>query len=723
MKPDPTTDKSPNTAPSGLEGLTGKAWSGEGQSFNACLWPLLDSLGWMGEQSRLFEALPHFEFDLDASDFIDVMAHLNFIGRRRDMPLNRIDPRLMPCLFIPHRGGPMVLIKGNQKRLIIFDGQRAEYRTVRNSRLRGAAIFFSRPDRQEEALTIRQAGWFSKLIKRFTKPLGHSILITFLLSLLAVVTPLFIMTLYDQMPFLDSRRTLAYMIIGVGIFILSDFGLRLLRTNVLGFIGARLGNLVSNEVFRRILYLPPAFTESAGIGAQFSRLRDFDSVREFISGPAGLALLETPFVVILVLAITAIGGQVVLAPLSAIALFVGFALAMAPPLKRINSALAVAGSRKQELVLEMATKMRAIKYSCAGQAWLSRYREYSAEQAWWAHRYSRMMAVINVATNALIMIAGVGTMGLGVINVLAGRMSMGALVASMILTWRVLAPLRNGFVVIMQLGRLRKSIGQVNRLMNFDLESRIETQGVLSRPIRGDIGFNQVSVRYSPNAFPALLGVTFQIKRGEVLAVQGHDGAGKSTLLKLIMGMYQAQSGRVLIDGVGLLQFDPITLRRSIAYAPQDPCFFYGTIEQNLKLANPMANKDEIETACALVGLTEAIDSLPQGLSTRIGDQSLHRLPYSVLARLNLARALLRPASICLFDESLDRAFDQDEATAVRLLDDLRYNTTIVVVSSRPDVLQAADKILWLEKGRTRMFGPAAEVTERMAAVREGRGS
>ncbi len=216
------------------------------------------------------------------------------------------------------------------------------------------------------------------------------------------------------------------------------------------------------------------------------------------------------------------------------------------------------------------------------------------------------------------------------------------------------------------------------------------------------------------DAHPALLGVSFSVSHGEVLAIAGHDGAGKSSILKLILGLYRPQAGRITLDHTNLRQMDPISLRRSIGYAPQTPQFFYGTIAQNLRLTNPLAPDGEVRDACLRAGVLNAIDALPDGLDTRIGDYQLKKMPLSFLKKLSLARTLIRPAPLLLLDEVMERPEFEDREIMLDMFEELRGRTTIIMVTNHGPYLKEADKVLWMEKGRVRMFGPAEVILQHL---------
>ncbi|WP_421899404.1 peptidase domain-containing ABC transporter [Maridesulfovibrio sp.] len=679
-----------------------------------CIPPLLDALGWRGSDVHLLEAMPHFHDHINLSDLLNVMANLKFGSSSIEVKLNSLDRRTLPCLFIDEQGRGLVLTKSDGKNLLVFDGEKENYRELVPDSRSGTAFFFDQVDVRGHSLHRKQGQWFRKVMDRFGKTMRHGLLISFLLSVLTLIMPLFIMTIYDQMPFFENNTTLAYIVIGVMVFILSDFGLRIIRSGMMSFIGARLGNIVGNEVFRRILYLPPSFTESASIGSQASRIKDFDSVRDFFSGQAFTSLLEMPFILLLLLVMWVLGGPVVFVPLAAMIGFAVLAAIYMPLVKRANVAVAKSGAVRQELVMEILTKIRAIKLTSTPGIWEKRYRQLSAECAAETYRASQLASQINILTNSLIMAAGVSTMAVSVNGVLAGSMTMGGLVASMILVWRILAPLRSAFVVMLQVERINKSVKQVDRLMDLDIEQHSESLLMFNRKMRGYVDFSQVSIRYASDAHPALLGVSFKVNHGEVLAIAGHDGAGKSTILKLMMGLYRPQAGRIALNRTSIRQMDPLLLRRTIGYSPQEPQFFYGTISQNLRLANPVATDAQLESACRAAGVLEVVEALPNGFSTRIGDYRMKQMSQKFLRKLNLSRALLKRSPLFLFDEVLERPSSEESEFFIKLINSKRKKSSIIVVTNQCHYLQAADKILWMEKGRVKLFGPTEDVLPKL---------
>ncbi len=687
--------------------------------FAACVMPLLRGLGWRGDLRHVAESLPHFAETLDLSGFRNVMANLRYRSRPLRERMHNVDPRLLPCLFVPDRRSAVVVLKNNNGVLTIFNGETGNYERVPEGDLwRGVAFFFDKIDDDELRTREQKAGWFRTITDRF-RPLVYQIFaVTLLLNLLALATPLFIMSVYDKVVATGSLTTLAYFGMGVGIALFCDVFLRVIRSKIMAFIGGRLDNLVGNAIFERILFLPPTMTERATIGAQVARIKDFESIREFFTGPLALVLFELPFVVIFISVIGALGGAVAFVPVVMFAVYIIIAAMILPLVRDSVSKASRAASKKQEFTVEAISNIRAIRYTGGEQVWMERYREQSAKAAFANFQTARYNAVIQNVSHVLMIISGLSTIAFGVFKVLEGEMTTGGLVASMILVWRVLAPLQTLFTTATRLEQVRSSIGQLDNLMSIKAE-RTSNSVVAPLPkLRGKVTFARVSLRYRADADPALIGVSFEAAPGEVVCVVGGNGAGKSTVLKLVNGMYYPQGGNVRIDNMDLRQLDPVELRQTIAYAPQNPEFFYGTVAQNLRLAVPTASDDDLRWACEKSNILKEVEELTsgdgkwmrKGLEARLSDTAINQMPTSLKQGLNLARTYLKRSSLMIFDEpgnGLD--FEGDQAF-MRAVNEFKGNSTILIVTHRPSHLKLADKIVWLEGGRLRMFGEAEEV-------------
>ncbi len=682
-----------------------------------CLLPLLQALKWRGIPRHVAEALPHFADTLDIDGFLHTMAHLNYGSSSERLCLRDLDPRLLPCLFVPDREPARVVteIRANpdsgRTEALVYMGSTGETvtRFLDEANIEGSAWFFTPVAEGGAHVRENRIGWFRGVLDRFRGLVWQTLFVSTLLSIMTLIAPLFVMAIYDKVLATHSIDILMSLMIGASIALASDGLLRIVRARMIAHFGARLGYIVGTSVFERILGLASTYTERTNIGSQIARLRNFESVKDFFTGPLAISFFELPFVFVQIIAIGVLGGIVSLVPLGAIVLFAVIAASLSPIVRNRGAESARNESRRQEFLVEALTKLRNLRTVGAERIWAERYRDYSAEAAISSYRKAAATNLISSLAHTVVITAGILTLALGVTQVLAGEMSVGALIACMILVWRAMAPLQTGFMLLGQFERIRASTKQIDTLMKLKPERDSSLPVRMIRPFDGRVTFNRVSMRYGPDSDPALVGVTFDVRPGQVVAVVGPNGCGKSTLLKMVAGLYVPQAGSVLIDGNDIRQIDPAELRHAIGYVPQVRRFFHGTISQNLRLANPTASDEELYWATGKAGALEQIRDLPDGFETRLGD-TRGGLSSSLAQKISLARAYIKRPSIMLFDEAAAGLDYEGDREFMKIIQEMRGGTTVFMVTHRPSHLRLADGIVVMEAGTIKMAGPAAQV-------------
>jgi ATP-binding cassette subfamily B protein len=688
----------------------------KGSALGRCLYPLLRQLKWSGGLRPLAESLPHFKTDLDIHDFLNVMSNLNYTSSSMKGRMTYISAHLLPCLFVAKNGRPMVMIERREGDILLFDGETGEERLVRASSLRGTAYFLAPVAAGASAMRPGQS-WFGNVLGRFRGLIWSVLGVSLLINLLSLGAPIFTMSIYDTVIAAGDLGMLPAFFVGVLIVIFGDEMLREIRHTTTAFLGGRISYLVLSAVFNRTLMLPLPMTERASIGSQLARFKDLDSVRDFFGGATASVLIDMPFVFVYLVLLSFLSPWVAMVPLIALAIFGLAAMAALPLVRQGTRSSGQAAMKRQEFVIEALLKMRALRFAGLERVWLKRYVELTAGASMAGYRSGQLMAALAALSQALIVCSGIMTMAAGAMAVMHGGMSAGALIASMMLVWRVLAPMQSGLAVMLRLEQTRASARQVDTLMSFRSEREVGSHSSGALQFGGSVTFNRVSLRYMPDADPALVGVSFQAKPGEVVAVIGPDGAGKSTLLKLVAGLYAPQAGNVLVDNFDIRQLDPIALRQLIGYVPQGVSLFHGTIAQNLRLAHPTASDAELREAAALAGATEEIEALPGAFNARIGDSRTNRLPASLIQKLSLARAYLKKSPILLLDEPVNGLDFEGDRQFMQFVQTMRGRSTIIMVTHRPSHLNLADQIIVMDHGAIQMVGPANEVRQKLAGA------
>jgi ATP-binding cassette subfamily C protein LapB len=248
--------------------------------------------------------------------------------------------------------------------------------------------------------------------------------------------------------------------------------------------------------------------------------------------------------------------------------------------------------------------------------------------------------------------------------------------------------------------QLKNSIAQVNRLMNIAVE---RTPHVLKKPIDhldGHIKLSNIGLRYNKDIEPVFVGLNLDVKAGEIIAITGGNGSGKTTILKLINGLYKPQAGNIRIDGIDIRQLEPIELRHYIAYLPQNPDFFEGTIRENLHLANPLCTDQDINNALEKANALDDVNDLENGLDTEICGNNFI-LPSGFAYRLNFARILLKDSNILLLDELPNASLNSSTGESYQnLIKESKGVRTVFFVTHRDDYLKMADKVIVLRAGK-----------------------
>lgn len=677
----------------------------------ACLVPLLNALGWRGEARHLAEALPHFADSLDLSDLRMVLANLHYVTVPERTVLADLRPDLLPCLFAQDGKTAGLVLERDGDMLTVLDGVVGDVVKVKAGQTIGTAYYIRKSDETlQEQERASQGNWLGSVIGKFKGVIWQALALTFVINMFAVIVPLFIMGVYDKVVATRSAETLAYFLGGVLLAVMADGALRLVRGQMLAYVGARLDMLIGAAAFQKLLHMPVSMTERAPIGSQIARLKQFETVREVFTGPLAAAALDLPFLIFFLATIFLIGGVIGFVPVALIIGFTILGLVTWPISKARVARLGETRTQRQAFLIEAIENQRVVRQSGNGLHWRTRFREMSADSAAAHHAVSHLGVVVQTISQSMMMAAGVATLAVGTLMVMEGMMTIGALIATMALVWRLLAPIQAAFLGLNRIEQVKQSLAQVNQLMKLQVE---RTPGQLTsfyRTFKGHIAFSRVSFRYTPRAEPALVGVDFVARPGEMIAITGSSGSGKSTILKICSALYMPQAGAVSIDGNDLRQLDKGDLRQSIGYVAQRTSLFHGTLAQNMRLAHPTASVDAINTALAEAGLSDFVASLPEGLETRMNDQFQRRMADGMKQRFALARAYVKNAPIYLMDEPANNLDDEGDDLLRAKLAQLKGKSTVLMVTQRPSHMKMADRVVVIDQGRVSLDGPPDEV-------------
>ncbi len=688
-----------------------KAFSNPGD-WEYCLCALVLALEPKCRTYRFLECLPYNRDSYSESDVLNTLARLNYFSRSVPTSIGEIDTRLFPCLFIQDDGRPIILIAQEDDRIKVFHNNTLTYFYKDQIRCeRGKAVLFERYDETKPAISkfVRMGtnyGWFRSLLGRFRGTFVQILTAGLVINLISLASPLMIMLVYNRVIATGTPDVLPMVIFGMFLAAACEIILRAVRSRGLSWIAARMDNIVGNQIFSHLIRLSPALIERASVSAQIARIKTFESIRDFFCGSVFLSIIELPFVVLAALAIYFVAGPLVLVPLAMAAVYGLLFWAIYKRVRKTIRIAAKASSARQQFTIEAFEKIRGVRAYGLTNLWQMKFRDLSGKEMM-AHFHLNFLGMVGeTLANALTIFSAIVTISFGAHMIWAGTLSTGGLVATMILVWRVITPFYSVCTMVPRMEQLRNSIIQVNNLMDLDTEDKVGQFGSVISTLRGNIAFTNVGLRYQDATDDVFSNLSFDARAGDLIAITGDNGAGKSSILKLIKGLYKPTSGAVQIDGFDIRQLDAPSLRKQIAYIPQQYDFFEGTIVENLRLCNPLATIEDIETALEMAAADEEIRALPNGLNTEIGRYSAGKLPSNLSMRLSLARLYLHTAPILLIDEIPNAILSGKPGRNLQnYLARSKGSRTCIMVTYREDFLKMSDTLILMRQGATPLVG------------------
>ncbi|SFP83205.1 type I secretion system permease/ATPase [Pseudomonas borbori] len=694
--------------------------------------PLLDGLlilcklhGCSASRGSLSAGLPLPEQRLSVDLLPRAAARAGLQGRVLRRDLTAISALNLPVLLLLKNGRSAVLRKwlDNDQALILpCEADGGEQHVAREQLAEGYSgqAFFARPRHALEdartPLLPRIDAWFRDTLKLSRWLYTDAMLASLLVNVLGLMVPLFVMQTYDRV--VPNQATATLWVLAIGLFIGTSFELllRVLRANLLDSAGKKTDVVLSATLFERITGMAMK-ARPATVGGFAQNIHDFQGLREFLTAVTLTSLIDLPFALLMIVVIGLLGGPLIAIPLLAFPLTAIFALIIQGRLRDTVQRSLALGAERQALLIETLGGLETLK-ACGAES--ERQHQWETTHGALTRLDTHARFLSSLATNGTLFLqqcAGMAIIIAGVYAIIAGEMSVGALIACYMLNSRVLAPLGQVAGLITRYQQARLTMKSTDALMGLPQERQTKQRPLERTRLKGALDVRQVSFSYPGQDNPALAKVSLHLNAGERVGIIGRSGSGKSTLARLLMGFYGPDEGQVLLDGLDLRQLDVADLRQQIGYVAHDLPLLAGSLRDNLTLGARYVSDARMLEVAELTGVSELARQHPQGFDRPVGERG-QQLSGGQRQAVLLARALLLDPQILLFDEPTSAMDNTSEEVLRSRLHTWTQGKTLVLITHRSSMLSLVDRLVVLDNGHIVADGPKEAVIE---ALRKGR--
>src|ERR1700689_4406349 len=557
--------------------------------------------------------------------------------------------------------------------------------------------------------------WFLPTIWRYRRPLGHVLAASLFVQIFALTTPLFFQVVVDKVLTHRGYETLFVLVGGLVAIGLFDVALQYLRTYALSHTTNRIDVELGQRLFAHLLRLPISYFETRSTGQTVARVRELETIRNFLTGQALFSALDLLFAFVFVGVLFAYSCSLTLIVLAGIPFYVVIGFSVRPPLRELVKEKFNRGAATQQFLVETIVGVNTVKAAAVEPIMRAQWEERLAAYVKTSFAAAMLGSGGQLAIQYISKLTTAALLLFGAKAVIDGELPVGALVAFNMIASQAVQPILRLSQVWQDFQQVQISIDRLGDILNAPAEPTPLVRIALPAP-RGEIELRHVTFRYRPNSPNVLKDVSLQVRAGEVIGVVGPSGSGKSTLAKLIQRLYLPNEGQVLLDGADLSQGDPAWLRRHIGVVLQESLLFNRTVHENIAFAQPAMPRAQVIEMARLAGADEFIDKLPEGYDTMIEERGAN-LSGGQRQRLAIARALSTNPRILIFDEATSALDYESERLIQRNMRRIVRNRTVVIIAHRLAAVRGCHRIVGMVDGRIVEVGTHEELLKRAGGL------
>ena len=671
------------------------------------------------------EEIELFSLKSSKSLFSRAASRAGFASTLVRKDLDQISPLVLPCILML-RGKKACILQSfsEDKKManIITPDLSTGTSTIEISKLKdeylGYAYYLKREFVPEDTSSTKlsDAGndhWFWGTLKRSKKIYFDVVIASFIINLFVLASPLFTMNVYDRVVPNNAVETLWVLALGVSVVYGIDLFLKFVRSYFLEIAGKKSDIIMSSILFERVMDMKFS-NKPKSVGSFASNLKEFDTVRNFFSSASLAAIVDLPFALIFLIVTYFIGSYLVLVPIVIMIAILCYTFFIKDPLQNAIKSTFEASAMKNGILIESLSSLETIKTLGASGHVQWNWEEATGEIANRSIKSKIITTSITTVTSFLVQLNTIAIIVLGVYMIQDTHLTMGGLIAAVMLSSRAIAPMGQVASLAANFEQTKTAYQSLSKIMQMPVERPEGKKFVRRNSFEGKIEFKNVSFTYPDTTKGSLDRINFVIQPGEKVGIIGRNGSGKTTLQKIILGLYAPTEGSVLIDGIDINQIDPADLRRNIGYVPQDVVLFKGTVRENIVQKAPYVDDMQIIKAAKVSGVDEYVNAHPLGFDMPVFERG-DGISGGQRQSIAVARAFLLDSPIILLDEPTNSL---DNTVESKLKANLKVNTvnkTMILVTHRTSMLDLVDRLIVMDNGKILLDGPRDEVLARLS--------
>ncbi|MEA3234451.1 type I secretion system permease/ATPase [Pseudomonas mosselii] len=642
---------------------------------------------------------------------------LGLKAKRVETRAERLAQTPLPAIAADREGGFFIIARLDQGKVLIQD-PRAERPEVIDlatleQRWSGELLLV-----RSEALAPGESSrfdftWFIPAIVKHRKLLGEVTLVSFVLQIFALLTPLFFQVVMDKVLVHHGLTTLDVIAIGLLGIMLFESALSGLRSFVFAHTASRIDVELGSRLFHHLIHLPLAYFQARRVGDSVARVRELENIRNFLTGNAITLVMDVLFSVVFIAVMFYYSGWLTLVVVASLPLYALVSLLITPLLRQRLQDSFNRGAENQAFLVETVNGIDTLKSMAVEPQVLRRWDNQLAAYVAAGFKTQTLSTLANESVGLIGKLVTVATLWLGARLVIDGQLTVGELIAFNMLAGRVAQPIMRLAQLWTSFQQTGVSVQRLGDILNTRTELSSSARSALP-PLQGGIEFDQVHFRYRADGSEILRGVSLRIAPGEVIGVVGRSGSGKSTLTRLLQRLYVPERGRVLVDGMDLALADASSLRRQIGVVQQDNLLFNRSIRENIALADPGTPLESVMQAARLAGAHDFILELAEGYDTMVGEHGAS-LSGGQRQRIAIARALIGDPRILIFDEATSALDYESERIIQQNMRSICQGRTVIIIAHRLSAVRDANRIVVVDRGQIVEQGSHAELLAHQA--------